>query len=58
VGAVAGRTSAAHAFLRIVRGTLLKGNEWAEVWPNLSPILLFLLVMAVVALRRYRQTLD
>jgi ABC-2 type transport system permease protein len=45
-------------FLRIVRGILLKGNKWAEVWPSLWPILLFLLVMAVVALRRYRQTLD
>jgi ABC-2 type transport system permease protein len=45
-------------FVRIVRGILLKGNEWPHVWPNLWPILLFLLVMAVIALRRYRQTLD
>jgi ABC-2 type transport system permease protein len=45
-------------FVRIVRGILLKGNAWPQVWPNLWPILLFLLVMAVVALRRYRQTLD
>ncbi len=45
-------------FLRIVRGILLKGNGWPEVWPNLWPILLFLLVVAMVALRRYRQTLD
>ncbi len=45
-------------FLRIVRGILLKGSAWPEVWPNLWPILLFLLVVAWVALRRYRQTLD
>ena len=45
-------------FLRIVRGILLKGNGWPEIWPQLWPILAFLLVVAVVALRRYRQTLD
>jgi len=45
-------------FLRIVRGILLKGNGWPEILPQLWPILLFLLVVAVVALRRYRQTLD
>jgi ABC-2 type transport system permease protein len=45
-------------FLRIVRGVLLKGNGWPEIWPQLWPILTFLLVVAVVALRRYRQTLD
>jgi ABC-2 type transport system permease protein len=45
-------------FLRIVRGVLLKGNGWPEIWPQLWPILLFLLVVATVALRRYRQTLD
>src|SRR6185437_11958575 len=45
-------------FLRIVRGILLKGNGVAEVLPQLWPILLFLLVVATIALRRYRQTLD
>jgi ABC-2 type transport system permease protein len=45
-------------FLRIVRGILLKANTWPEIWPNLWPILLFLLVMSVIALRRYRRTLD
>jgi ABC-2 type transport system permease protein len=45
-------------FLRIVRGILLKANGWPQVWPELWPILFFLLAMAVVALRRYRQTLD
>ena len=45
-------------FPRIVRGILLKGNGWAEVLPQLWPIALFLLVVATIALRRYRQTLD
>ena len=45
-------------FLRIVRGILLKGNGAAEVLPQLWPIALFLLVVATIALRRYRQTLD
>jgi len=45
-------------FLRIVRGILLKGNDWAEIWPNVWPIGLFMLAVALIALRRYRQTLD
>jgi ABC-2 type transport system permease protein len=45
-------------FLRIVRGVLLKGNGWPEIWPQLWPIVVFLIVVAAVALRRYRQTLD
>ncbi|MDE2419035.1 MAG: ABC transporter permease [Burkholderiales bacterium] len=45
-------------FLRIVRGILLKGNTFGQLWPELWPMLLFLLVAGVVALKRYRQTLD
>lgn len=45
-------------FLRIVRGILLKGNGAAELLPELWPMLAFLLVAGVVALKRYRQTLD
>ncbi len=45
-------------FLRIVRGIMLKGNGLPEVLPQLWPIALFLVVVAAVALRRYRQTLD
>ena len=45
-------------FLRIVRGILLKGNGIAEVSPHLWPIALFMLVAGLVALTRYRQTLD
>jgi ABC-2 type transport system permease protein len=45
-------------FLRIVRGILLKGNGWVEIWPNLWPLLIFLLVVGSVALLRDRETLD
>jgi ABC-2 type transport system permease protein len=45
-------------FLRIVRGILLKGNGLAEIAPDLWPIALFLFVMLVVGVKRYRQTLD
>ena len=45
-------------FLRVVRGIMLKGNGIMEVWPHLWPIGLFMLVAGVVALMRYRQTVD
>ena len=45
-------------FLRIVRGILLKGNTAAQLWPELWPMLVFLAVAGVIALKRYRQTLD
>jgi len=45
-------------FLRILRGILLKGNAWADIAPNVWPIALFVLVMAGIALYRYRETLD
>jgi ABC-2 type transport system permease protein len=45
-------------FLRIVRGILLKGNGFPEVWPNLWPIGLFFFVVMSVAVVRFRRTLD
>jgi ABC-2 type transport system permease protein len=45
-------------FLRIVRGIMLKGNGWAETWPSVWPLLLFMGVVMLVALKRYRRTLD
>jgi ABC-2 type transport system permease protein len=45
-------------FLRVVRGILLKGNGVAAIAPDLWPIALFLVVMLVIAIKRYRQTLD
>ncbi len=45
-------------FLRIVRGILLKGNTAAQLLPELWPMLAFLAVAGIVALGRYRRTLD
>jgi ABC-type multidrug transport system permease subunit len=44
--------------LRIVRGILLKGNGFAEIAPDVWPIALFTLAVAVVAVWSYRVTLD
>jgi ABC-2 type transport system permease protein len=45
-------------FLRIVRGILLKGSAFPDLWPDVWPMLIFLVVAGAVALRRYRLTLD
>ncbi len=45
-------------FLRVVRGILLKGNGWAEIWPDVWPLILFLFAVGTVALLRFRRTLD
>lgn len=45
-------------FNRLVRGILLKGNAWADLWPSVWPVALFTLVVMGVALRFYRRTLD
>ena len=44
--------------LRIIRGIVLKGNGFMDIWPSLWPMALFLLAMCLIALRRYRETLD
>jgi ABC-2 type transport system permease protein len=45
-------------FNRLVRGILLKGNGWADLWPEFWPIALFIALVLFVALRFYRKTLD
>jgi ABC-2 type transport system permease protein len=45
-------------FLRIVRGIMLKGNTADLLMSELWPMLAFMVVAAIVALKRYRQTLD
>ena len=44
--------------IRIVRGVLLKGNGFADVQGDLWAMLIFSAIVAAIALRRYRQTLD
>lgn len=45
-------------FMRLVRGILLKGNGWAELWPNIWPMMLFTVVVMGLAVAFYRKTLD
>jgi ABC-2 type transport system permease protein len=45
-------------FMRSVRGILLKGNDWIDLWPHVWPMLLFTGVVLSIALRFYRKTLD
>jgi ABC-2 type transport system permease protein len=45
-------------FNRLIRGILLKGNGWADLWPSIWPLLLFTVVVMAVAVRFYRKTLD
>ena len=54
---VGGRRSAACPLThhnRLVRGILLKGNDWPDLWPSLWPLMVFALVVMTVAVRFYR----
>ncbi len=44
--------------LRICRGMLLKGNGFAQIWPDLWPMGVFAVVVGVIAVSMYRETLD
>lgn len=45
-------------FHRLMRGIMLKGNGWSDLWTDVWPIGLFIVVVMFVALRFYRRTLD
>jgi len=45
-------------FMRLVRGILLKGNDWVDLWPNIWPVMVFTVVVMSIALIFYRRTLD
>ena len=45
-------------YLVIVRGILLKGNGFSEVYQEVGPILLFTVVVLYIGFKRYRKTLD
>lgn len=45
-------------FLRLVRGIMLKGNGVVEAWANLWPLLVFMLVVILLGLQRFKRTLD
>jgi ABC-2 type transport system permease protein len=45
-------------FLRVVRGSLLKGADLAQTWPSLAALGVFVVVVTALAMARYRTTLD
>ena len=45
-------------FLRIVRGIMLKGNGAADIAAEVGALAVILLVTSVIAISRYRETLD
>ncbi len=45
-------------FLRIVRGSLLKGQGLADDWSSLAALTLFTIAVCALAILRYRTTLD
>lgn len=45
-------------FINIIRGIMLKGVGIQETWIDVWPILLFMVVMLLIAMKRYRRTLD
>jgi ABC-2 type transport system permease protein len=45
-------------FNRLIRGILLKGNRFPDLWPDLWPLIVFTVVVMTVAVLTYRRTLD
>jgi ABC-2 type transport system permease protein len=45
-------------FLRVVRGSLLKGQALSDQWRELAALLAFVCVVTALAMIRYRRTLD
>jgi len=45
-------------FLRVVRGSLLKGQGIVDLWTSLAALAVFVVVIAAAAMSRYRRTLD
>ncbi|TAM46390.1 MAG: ABC transporter permease, partial [Burkholderiaceae bacterium] len=45
-------------FNRLIRGILLKGNGWVDLWQSVWPMALFMVIVMGIALRFYRRTLD
>lgn len=45
-------------YIYMVRGIMLKGVVLADIWWDLITLTLFMLIILIIALKRYRRTLD
>ncbi len=45
-------------FNRLVRGIMLKGSGWEDLWPHAWPLLVFTVIVMTIAVKTYRRTLD
>lgn len=45
-------------YLIIVRGIILKGNTLIYIWPQILEIMLFMTIVVLLGLKRFRRTLD
>ena len=45
-------------FLRLIRGIMLKGATYADVAQPIATLMLFVAIFGLLALSRFRQTLD
>lgn len=45
-------------FLRITRGIMLKGSSFVILWPDIWPILLYMVIIILIGALSFRKTLD
>ncbi|MCB9988289.1 MAG: hypothetical protein H6868_03020 [Rhodospirillales bacterium] len=43
---------------RHAEAVLLKGSNFTEIWPHLWPLMVFMVIITLIAMKRYRRTLD
>ena len=53
-----GETLPATHFMRVVRGVMLKGAGFDDIATELAALLAMLLIVSLVAISRYKVTLD
>lgn len=45
-------------FNRLIRGVVLKGNDFTALWPNMWPLMVICLLTMILAVKFYKKTLD
>ncbi|MBL4617113.1 MAG: ABC transporter permease [Robiginitomaculum sp.] len=55
---IIGEALPATHYIRLMRGIMLKGAEASDLWADIWPLGLMVLLVSALALQRYRRTLD